>query len=344
MVEFVSGLPWYVFVVVGLVLLAVFRRGSEGATGGTGKVVGVVGRMGSGKTLFAVRLAHRRMSRGANVRTNFTMHLTNLHPDRPCPPKCEESGRCSCERPRRIWNQAGTKRYRSRCLCQMRAKWSQWHGWEELVGLRNAVVIVDEAHIMAPSLNPHAIPEAAKWALSMARKHRVDLYWISQHEDRVTKALRDLTNVLYHCTAWYGAKVFLAKGYEPERMRKKNEHLERIYHTLRMRTADLYDTLEVMRPDEAVSRDGSMAKVEGLVEQHRQQRESELRGNRRNRSQFADEMGLNDGLPSAEDGHPASAGEIPAEGPDGASRREAPPAATETAGVFRLRPDRRRTG
>jgi hypothetical protein len=344
MVEVLDGIQWYWFVVAAVALLAVFRRGSEGASGGSGKVVGVVGRMGSGKTLFAVRMAYRRMSRGANVRTNFTMNLVNLHPDRPCPAKCETKGRCVCERPRRIWNQAGTKRYRSHCLCQLQERWGQWHGWDELVGLRNAVVIVDEAHIMAPSLNPHAIPEAAKWALSMARKHRVDLYWISQHESRVTAALRDLTNVLYHCTSWYGNNVFMAKGYEPERMRKKAEHLDRIYHRLRMQTADLYDTLEVMRPDAAVSRDGSMAKVEGLVEEHRAQRARERAGRKRNRAAYGTNEDADGSLPSEEDGQAASAGDSPAEGPAGASRREVPPATPDPAGVFRLRPERKRTG
>ena len=89
------AIPWYVYVVLGFLALAAWKRSGGGATGGTGKVVGIVGRMGSGKSYFAVRMAYKRMMAGANVRTNFTMKLDPLH-DTPCGPKCIKRGRCKC--------------------------------------------------------------------------------------------------------------------------------------------------------------------------------------------------------------------------------------------------------
>jgi len=176
-----------------------------------GRVVGIIGRMGSGKSYMAVRLAYKRLRKGADVCTNFTMKI----------PEGGAAGR-----------------------------WRHFSGWEQFAELENAVVIVDEAHLYASSSHSLQFPMVARWKLSQARKFGLDVYWISQHEDRVNRTLRDLTNLIYVCNAWFDHLAFTAKGYEPEYIRKKNRHVDRKFYFFSPKVAALYDTLEILDVDE----------------------------------------------------------------------------------------------
>lgn len=211
-------------------------RKSGGAATGGGRVVGIVGRMGSGKSYFGVRMAWKRIRAGANVVTNFSMHFDEKH-DGKCPRKC---------------------------TCKYRRKWSKFQGWEQFAYLEDAVVIIDECHLWAPSNRPWDFPTVAKWKLSMARKFKLDLYWISQHEDRVSRIIRDLTNMLYLCSSWANGAAFTAKGYEPEYFRRKNKHLDRKSYLFRAKIANLYDTLEVLETDESIHRNDPLM-LQGLA-------------------------------------------------------------------------------
>lgn len=243
----------------------------------SGKLIGVVGKMGSGKSLFAVRMAYRRMSHGANVRTNFTMNFP-IHHEGECPPKCEKKKRCVCVRKKKM-KAANGSTYKMPCLCQMKKRWAPFYGWEELAFLENAVVIVDEAHLMAPSHDFHAIPEIARWKVSMGRKFHLDVYWISQNEKKISAQLRNDTHSIYLCRSWFegmgrgGAPLVLtAKEYEPESMRKKDAHIGRRLFKFNLGIAELYDTLEVMRSDKLVSRDGTMALADEITKVYNDKR------------------------------------------------------------------------
>jgi hypothetical protein len=190
-----------------------------------GKVVGVVGRMGSGKSYFAVRMAYRRLGRGENVCSNFTVNTERL-------------------RGRRRWWLPFTR------VKTTFGTWTPFYGWEQIAELENCVVIVDEAHLYAPSSKSLQFPMVARWKLSMARKFGLDVYWISQHEDRVNRSIRDLTNLIYVCNAWFDHLAFSAKGYEPEKVRRKDQHVDRRFYFFSKYIASLYDTLEVLQVDE----------------------------------------------------------------------------------------------
>lgn len=252
------------------IVLVIASKSSSVATGGSGKVVGVIGKMGSGKTVFAVRMAYRRMLRGANVRTNFTMNFP-IHHTSPCPPKCDKKRRCVCARKKIMKTSDGVK-YKAPCFCQVKKRWALFHGWMELAALKDAVVIVDEAHLMAPSHDYHAIPEIARWKMSMARKFRLDVYWISQNEKKVSASLRNDTNTIYVCKSWLqgwgraGAPmIFSAKGYEAEKLNRRDQHSDRKAYFFRLLVGELYDSLEVMRSDELVGRDGTMKMADAIT-------------------------------------------------------------------------------
>jgi hypothetical protein len=216
---------WYgLCAAIVLIYLLFIRKTGEAATGGNGRVVGIVGRMGSGKSYFAVRTAWRRINAGANIVTNFTMVFDEPH-DGKCP---------------------------KGCTCKLRDRWQAFTGWEMFAYLEDAVVIIDEAHLWAPSNRPWDFPTVAKWKLAMARKFRLDLYWISQHEDRVARTIRDLTNMLYLCSSWGGGIYFTAKGWEPEVFRRATKHVDRKGYFFNAKIANLYDTLEVLETDTSV--------------------------------------------------------------------------------------------
>lgn len=235
---FVIKIVVAVIVLVGglATVLGVLGARSEraaGRTGGSGQVVGVVGRMGSGKSYMAVRMAHQRLLAGANVCTNFSMKL---------PPELSD-------------------------------RWTQFVGWDDFATLENCIVIIDEAQLYAPSNKTLQFPTVARWKLAQARKFGLDVYWITQHENRINSILRDLTNIIYVCAAFAGGKFFTAYGYEPENVRKKGEHIDRKSYRFDLKIGELYDTLQILDADDhLVKKDESMQQARKLGRQYNARR------------------------------------------------------------------------
>jgi hypothetical protein len=220
------------------------RDRRQAVTGGAGRVIGIVGRMGSGKSYMAVRMAYDRLCAGANVCTNFTMDL-----------------------------QGDAK---------VKGTWTQFHGWEQFAELEECIVIVDEAQLLAPSNKALSFPMIARWKLAQARKFKLDVYWISQHENRVNSILRDLTHIIYVCQSWGGGKMFTAHGYEPEKMRKHGEHIDRQMYRFDLKVANLYDTLQILDADEhLVKGDKEMQRTATLAAAYNAKRKVTLGRRRR---------------------------------------------------------------
>lgn len=227
-----------------------------------GKVIGITGRMGSGKTYMSVMLAYQHLMAGHDVRTNFTMKLEPRFYE----PRISTTG---------VWTDEGKRAAEhgyiaqwQHCLPRVSVPWEYFTGWDQFADLSNCVVTIDEAQLYAPSYKPLAFPLIARWKLAMARKFHLDVYWISQHEDRVNSTLKHLTNIIYVCNAWLGGGYFSAKGYEPEYVRRKGKHIARKSHKFKLENAQLYDTLEILTPDEHLGDEKQSAKldkIEGLA-------------------------------------------------------------------------------
>lgn len=212
-----------------VIVVADHRTASKQGDRTSGKVVGVVGRMGSGKSYFAVRMAYTRIKAGATVVTNFTMNL---------PPELAD-------------------------------RWRRFDGWESMLDLEDCVVIIDEAHLWAPSSEHRNFPMIARWKMAQARKFGLDVYWISQHEDRVNRTLRDLTNMIYVCQSYFDGKYFSAKGYEPEKLRRKDQHIDRRGYRFDLAIASLYDTLEILELDDHVAAGSQITQAIGRARNER---------------------------------------------------------------------------
>jgi hypothetical protein len=127
----------------------------------------------------------------------------------------------------------------------------------------------------------------ARWKLAQARKFRLDVYWISQHENRVNSVLRDLTSMIYVCQAYMGGKYFVAHGFEPECVRKKGEHLDRLTYKRDDTIANLYDTLEILEADDhLVEGDKGMSKAAQLGADYNAKRQASSGRRRRCRHEL----------------------------------------------------------
>lgn len=258
---------WLLFLALPLLaVLVIANRRMNAQTapkGGSGKVVGIVGRMGSGKSYMAVRMAYRKLKRGANVVTNFTMNLDG----RELVNGYAAQGRKNKWIARELSCQTaffGGDPFpvgRVRVLRGMTGEWRMFRGWDQFAELENAVVIVDEAHLYAPSNKSMVFPDVARFKMSQARKFRLDVYWITQHENRVNSILKDLTNMMYVCRSFLTGALFAVKGYEPEHMRKKGKHLERLAYRMNTHIAGLYNTLEILAADDHLMKSESMQKA-----------------------------------------------------------------------------------
>jgi hypothetical protein len=114
------------------------------------------------------------------------------------------------------------------------------------------LVALDEAHLWLPSRLSMKLPPSLLMKFSQTRKAGWDLLWTAQHEARVDKVLKDVTNWMWLCESWFGwlspwpeGKLFFtAKCYEPEVFRKKDKHTCRAIRRYRKKIGEAYDTKE----------------------------------------------------------------------------------------------------
>lgn len=119
----------------------------------------------------------------------------------------------------------------------------------ELAELPPGVVALDEAHLYFPARGALKLPMSWLQLMSQTRKRGWDLMYTSQHENRLDRVIRDITNIMWLCRA-YGAGsdgvpwLFSAHGYEPEYFRKPGKAMMRWFGRFDKRIAAAYDTYE----------------------------------------------------------------------------------------------------
>jgi len=196
-----------------------------------GKLTAHVGRLGTGKSYTAAANVLDGVKRGRRQVTSFDIAIPREH-------WSDDYGEGE-------WSWRENERTGVRVEVFRPELVSTFDGWEAMLEVEDADITVDEAHLYAPSWDTKALPAPARWYLSHLRKLGVNLTWVSQHEDRVAKTLRDLTNeVVVHQAYNFGALWFLGKHYEPETVRKKDKHTWKTWKRFRMAVASTYDTLE----------------------------------------------------------------------------------------------------
>jgi hypothetical protein len=196
-----------------------------------GRLTAHVGRLGTGKSYTAAANVLKGVKAGRRQVTSFDIAIPREY-------WSEDYGEG-------VWFNRTNERTGECVECFRPALVSTFNGWEAMLEVEDADITVDEAHLYAPSWDSKALPAPARWYLSHLRKLGVNLTWVSQHEDRTAKTLRDLTNeIVVHQVFYFGSCWFVGKHYEPENVRKKNKHTWRTYKRFKMAVAATYDTLE----------------------------------------------------------------------------------------------------
>lgn len=246
-------LPFVWWLVIGLVAIAAVIGLANGALNRIyrpvdGLVQGVVGRMGSGKSLLIVQRVLLPYCRGLGKRgrvlsmsgrpmvravTNFRfdplikgVEIRNVAPD-------PESGRSifgslialaeeigATEGP---WYDQNGVLHDGSELCPPLDPVPLSGGRVAYVRqpILNALVVLDEMHLFANS-SKLALGDEASWIISMARKLNCELWWASQHEMKVHKRLRDESSSIWLAGKLSGfAAIFLGSGW----------HVAREYHS-----------------------------------------------------------------------------------------------------------------
>lgn len=118
---------------------------------------------------------------------------------------------------------------------------------EDLLDLPPGVIVIDEAHLWFPARQSLKLPPSWLAMLSQTRKNGWDLLWCAQHEARVDRVIRDVSNWQYLCTAWLERDghplLFKTQQYEPEFFRNPQRCMGTQWRLFNKKVAGAYNTL-----------------------------------------------------------------------------------------------------
>lgn len=239
---------WFVGAVLALCILLALGSAltSRGYRFASGRVQGVIGLMGSGKSLYIVQRvilpAAHEMSKKRGLTCSHTWRpvkriITNFEMDLPY-----DGVDLVTLDGSRIWDH----------LVELAVEFGE-PGSPRL----DAIVVIDEAHLFIPSAKMKVAQKAA-WVCSMARKLNCEVWWITQNQMKVHKRLRDDTQIIWRVgrssSIWTlitgPSKWFTAKGYEPEMLGRVNSQpTDRRHYRLSKRAIAAYNSFELIVPD-----------------------------------------------------------------------------------------------
>jgi hypothetical protein len=135
----------------------------------------------------------------------------------------------------------------------------------DLLDLPPGVIVIDEAHLWFPARMALKLPPSWLAMLSQTRKNGWDMYWAAQHEARVDRVLRDVSNWMWLCSSWWQWNghplYFESKQFEPEKFRKAKAHISRRIRFFNRNIAQAYDTYaRVEVAEHATSKDDPYSK------------------------------------------------------------------------------------
>lgn len=117
---------------------------------------------------------------------------------------------------------------------------------DQLLDLPPGLVVLDEAHLWFPARMSMKLPMSWLTGMSQTRHKGWDLIWAAQHESRIDRAIRDVTEWMTLCRTFGTIDnhpwLFLQRSWEPEEFRKKGRAVGFGIHRFDKRVATAYDT------------------------------------------------------------------------------------------------------
>lgn len=123
----------------------------------------------------------------------------------------------------------------------------------DLMDLPPGVVALDEAHLYFPARGALKLPMSWLAMMSQTRKRGWDIFYTTQHENRLDRVVRDITNLMWLTRAIGSGETpwwFAAYAYEPEYFRKPKRAMLRSYSRFDRKIAAAYDTYETIEEAE----------------------------------------------------------------------------------------------
>ncbi len=119
------------------------------------------------------------------------------------------------------------------------------------VSISDAVVLVDEINLWAPSRMWNALPIGLLHRWAQVRKYRTQILWSAQHEDRVDKVIREVTGWMWECVPHRLPIIggwFTLHAFEPSDMRRTQtrKSLGSASYRLKLEVASAYDTFQII--------------------------------------------------------------------------------------------------
>jgi hypothetical protein len=119
---------------------------------------------------------------------------------------------------------------------------------DQLMDLPPGLVVIDEAHLWFPARMALKLPMSWLAGMSQTRKAGWDLLWSAQHETRVDRVVRDVTEWMWLSRAYFSHHnhpvMFSQSSWEPEFFRREDKRWTRRFHFFSQRVASAYNTHE----------------------------------------------------------------------------------------------------
>lgn len=227
-----------------VLMAAISSLASKRYTFRDGFVCGVIGVMGSGKSMFVVAkvllpaakaIASRRGLTSTTGRP-VTRLITNFNVDLPFDARVEVLDGA------RLWDH----------LLEL--------ALTSDTGRLDAVVIIDEAHLFIPS-SKLKVAQKAAYLCSMARKLNAEIWWITQNEMKIHARLRADSSLIWKVgrhasllTLVTGpSSWFVAKAFEPERLSgPRATVVDRRFYRMSKVVLRAYNSFDLIVPDAEV--------------------------------------------------------------------------------------------
>lgn len=118
----------------------------------------------------------------------------------------------------------------------------------EVCNVEDGLILVDEINLTCPSRWWDRFPPKLAYFWSQTRKLKLDIYWTAQHQDRVDKIVREISNYIWKINNLIGGYRVMTE-YLPEQINKaKREVIARRFFHINKEIFKHYNTYERIKP------------------------------------------------------------------------------------------------
>jgi hypothetical protein len=124
---------------------------------------------------------------------------------------------------------------------------------KEVIDIKKGIILVDEINLICPSRWWDRFPPKLAYWWSQTRKNELDVYWTAQHQDRVDKIVKEITNWIWEIRK-LPFNFRLAKCFLPEQINKtRRENFGSIFFYISKNIYKNFNTYERIEVADSVN-------------------------------------------------------------------------------------------